>query len=81
MNDTVVLKLREPLQLDDLSEILRELVDLQGCPSCGFNGWDLNIKVDPEVRFTKFADRFREQISGVDVMAGGLPQQVAGIRR
>ena len=70
MNDTVVLKLREPIQLDDLSELLKELVDLQGCTACGFNGWDLNIRIDPEVRFSRFADQFREQVTGVDVLPG-----------
>jgi hypothetical protein len=70
MNDTVVLKLREPIQLDDLSAILKELVDLQGCTACGFNGWDLNITIDPEVRFGRFVDQFREQVTGVDVLPG-----------
>lgn len=77
MNDTVVLKLRDSIALDDLSEILKELVDLQGCTSCGFNGWDLNIKIDPEVRFSKLADRFREQVTAVDVMPSLMAQPAA----
>jgi len=81
MNDTIVLKLREPIQLDDLSELLKELVDLQGCTSCGFNGWDLNIKIDPAFRFNKFNERFRQQLSGIDVVSAGvLPQQVTNVR-
>ncbi len=81
MNDTVVLKLREPLQLDDFAELLRELVDLQGCTGCGFNGWDLNIKIDPEVRFSKFTERFREQVTGVDVISAAQLGQVGrGLR-
>ena len=81
MNDTIVLKLREPIQLDDLSELLKELVDLQGCTSCGFNGWDLNIKIDPAIRFNKFNERFRQQLSGIDVVSAVvLPQQVTNVR-
>ena len=33
------------------------------------------------IRFNKFQDRFREQLSGIDVVSPGvLPQQVTNVR-
>ena len=72
MNETIVLRLREGVGFDRLTETLQELVDLQGCPSCGLNGWDLQLMIDPRIRFEKFHEGFGDVLSGVDVFAGGV---------
>ncbi len=68
---TVSLKLRRQIDLDQLINLVKELVDEQGCPSCGLNGWDLHVSIDPVIRYDRFTEKFNDVLSGVDVLAGG----------
>ncbi|CCH79615.1 hypothetical protein BN12_50042 [Nostocoides japonicum T1-X7] len=72
MPDITTVRLREGVTLDDLSSILAKIVDLQGCPACGLNGFDLRFEVDPEIRFAELREQFATQIVGIDVNRGAL---------
>jgi len=69
---TVSLKLRREIDLDQLIDVVKDLVDEQGCPSCGLNGWDLHVHIDPVIRYDRFTQKFDDVLSGVDVVAGGF---------
>ena len=78
MPDTVNLTLRSDITLERVSDLIAKLVDLQGCPSCGFNGFDLHIAVDPETRFVELRNAFREDLVGIDVVPGPLARRQIG---
>ena len=41
----------EGVQLDEIFASIKRLVNLRGCPSCGLNGFDFRLRVDPVIRF------------------------------
>jgi hypothetical protein len=69
-----VLRLREGIQLDQLQELIKEFVDLKGCPACGLNGFDLRFEIDPRIRYAEFAKRFDHVLSEVVVRPFDIDQ-------
>lgn len=76
MPDVATVRLHEGITLDDLTDILKRLVDLQGCPACGLNGFDLHFGVDQETRFADLREQFRRQITDVQLAAPAEVGQV-----
>lgn len=36
--------------VDDIYQVIKQILDISGCPACGFNGFDLRIGVDPLIK-------------------------------
>lgn len=36
---------------DEVFQVVKQFLELTGCDNCGFNGFDLRLKVDPVIRF------------------------------
>lgn len=35
----------------DVNRVLEQVLEFCGCPSCGFNGYDIRFRIDPIVQF------------------------------
>jgi hypothetical protein len=49
--DSISLDFRAGVELGDLQEAISRLVELRGCPGCGLNGFDLSMRLHPELQF------------------------------
>lgn len=36
--------------MDDIYGAIKQILDISGCPACGFNGFDIRIGVDPLIK-------------------------------
>lgn len=44
---TIQVRVSEGIKLDTVHNLIDSIAKLTGCPSCGFNGFDLQLLVDP----------------------------------